>query len=269
MDLNKIQENVAALTTKKNNILLESGDHCLREAYRQLSKMYKKIYIPDEGGWLKYRTDPLKYGLEIIEYKTESGAFLEFEIEPNSILLVNSSPGYFFIESMKGILEFAKKNNCILLNDASGSIGTDEATYGDIIVFSTGKDKIINNHYGGFICFDDVEYMEIIKPSFDEKEIEYLNFHIENVQKRIYDLREARSELIQSFENDLKMSRFSDHILFKGSKGINFFMRLDEYEMKEVKKMLAKGWPEYQYTICPRYIRLNENGLSFEIKRIP
>ncbi|MBT7296664.1 hypothetical protein HN836_03330 [Candidatus Woesearchaeota archaeon] len=36
----------------------------------------------------------------------------------------------------------------------------------------------------------------------------------------------------------------------------------------KIKNHINEKYSEFEYTLCPRYIRLNKLGISFEIKRL-
>ena len=86
-----------------------------------------------------------KFNFELIELKTDYGLIdideLKKVIDCDCIVLVNSMPSYIACENMKKISEIAKHANAILVNDVSGSIGTENAKFGDIIFGSFGRWK--------------------------------------------------------------------------------------------------------------------------------
>src|SRR3989344_467591 len=65
-----------------------------------------------------------------------------------------SSPGYFAEQPLREIKEICTKNNCLVINDVSGSLGIPNIIDGndaDLMIGSFGEGKLVNLGYGGFI----------------------------------------------------------------------------------------------------------------------
>src|SRR3989344_8347437 len=91
----------------------------------------KKVLIPQEGGWLTYRTIPKKLGLEIVEVRC-CDAVLDLgelhrllETKEFGALLYQNPAGYFAKQPMREIYELCSLHNCIVVLDVSGGIGTE------------------------------------------------------------------------------------------------------------------------------------------------
>src|SRR3989344_8104250 len=164
-----VKERLQQLTQKKNIYLVSSGNNALKQVV-SLHKE-KTFLIQDQGGWITYKQFPKKY----LEIKTNYGLTQLYEliskVSNDKIFLVNSMPGYFQLEDMDSIVNICR-NKCLIINDVSGSIGKEQAKYGDIILGSFGKGKAINLGYAGFVASDiDLE----IEENFDNSYLEQLN----------------------------------------------------------------------------------------------
>ncbi|MEM4263271.1 MAG: DegT/DnrJ/EryC1/StrS family aminotransferase [Candidatus Woesearchaeota archaeon] len=257
----KPEEKLKELTGKKNIKLVESGDHAILYVLKFMKTLGKeKVLIQDQGGWFTYRDYPKKAKLEKIELKTDYGIIdledLRKKANEKTVLLVNSLTGYFAEQPMKEIAELCAEKKCLLINDASGSIGTELVRMGDIILGSFGKDKPVNLHYGGFIACDE-DYL--FEGNFDSEKLEALNEEIDKLFARLMKWEEITARI----KNDLK--KFE--IIHKNKRGINVVVK---FSSEEEKQQIIKYCDENKlpYTICPRYIRVNERAISIEVKKI-
>src|SRR3989338_1973257 len=116
----------------------------------------KEVLIPDQGGWLSYRTFPKLLDLKITELKTTYGLLNTNELKKhkNAALLFASFAGYAAPQPIEEIAQVCKENNILMIEDASGSLTHPTLCNGnlsDIIVASFGKWKIADVEYGGFL----------------------------------------------------------------------------------------------------------------------
>ncbi len=182
---------------------------------------------------------------------------LKEKADKDSVLLINSMPGYFVYENIEEIARIAKEKDAVLINDASGSIGSEEGKAGDIIFGSTGRWKAINVHYGGFIATD-MDYFNELGDAFDEKYTKLMLEKIESLDERTEKLRKQAEKV----KNDLK----DFDIIHRDSDGFNVVVKFSTDEEKEkILKYCSQN--NYEHTICPRYIRVNEKAVCIEVKR--
>ena len=250
-------EILKTLVHKKNITLTASGDHAIRSVLKAINK--DKILIQDQGGWLTYKDYAKKQKLNVIELKTDYGIIdlqdLERNADEKSALLVNSLTGYCAEQPMKEIQEICKTKKSLLINDVSGSIGTENAKFGDIILGSFGKDKPVNLHYGGFIATDEEIKFE---GQFDETKFEAL-------EKELTILKEKLNEW-NKITNKIKQDLATFDIIHRDKKGINVIVKFNnEQEKQQLTDYCNKN--NYEYTVCPRNIRVEENAISIEVKR--
>lgn len=241
------------LTNKKYIYLTKSGNEAIKIILKILNKSI--TLIQDQGGWITYKQFPKK----IVELKTDYGIVYVEELKnkanSDSLLLINSLPSYFAEQPMQEIYKICKQKNCLLINDVSGSIGTSLAKFGDLIVGSFGKHKPINLEYGGFIATDNK--LNIIE-TFDNSKLNELIKKINNLPLRLKKLHNITNKV----KKDLK----EFDIIHKDHNGINVIVK---YKNEEEKNKIIKycNLNKLEYTLCPRYIKVNEEAISIEIKR--
>jgi DNA-binding transcriptional MocR family regulator len=264
--MREILEKLKQLTGKEFVQLTERGNRSIQIALALAKELGKtKVLIQDQGGWMTFKNYPKKFDLEIKEVKTNQGLIdledLEKNADSESILLICSMPGYLVIEeNIQKIQEICAKKGCLFVNDISGSIGTDFAKYGDLVLSSFGKWKPVNLKYGGFIATNDKEkYTAFDASFFDDKKYEALIKKLEELPSRLKKLQDRRKTIIEDLE--------SFKIIHKDKSGINVCVKFDDDEAKQRIIDYCKE-NKLEFTECPRYIRVNENAISVEIKRL-
>ena len=249
------------LTNKKNIKLVSRGNKAILYALRIAKKLGKtQVLIQDQGGWITYKQFSKKLKLDLIELKTDYGLIIEKElkkhINQDSVLLINSLTGYFAEQDMDKIYNTCKKNNCLVINDISGSIGTEQAKFGDILVCSFGNDKPINYGKGGLIAVKEKDCFNLTE--IQEQDLD-INKNLNDLPQRLFLLK----KLTKKIKQDLKKL----NIIHKNKEGINVIVKFNnDNEKEQIEGYCKKN--NYQYTICPRYIRVNCNAISIEVKRM-
>lgn len=235
------------LTGKKYNCLVNRGNTAIKLALKIIDRPI--TLIQDQGGWLTYKTYPKK----VIELKTNLGILdlkdLKEKANKDSVLLINSLAGYAFPQPMEEIERICKEKGCKIINDASGSIGTDIAKIGDIILASFGHWKPIDLGSGGLISSNSPLD---IKENFDKTKIKELENKIKSLPKRLTELH----SLVKKVKEDLKN--------FKILNKEDGLVVLTEKNDKIIDYCNKNN---LQYTLCPRYIRINKEAISIETKR--
>lgn len=250
-------ELLKSLVNKKNITLTESGDHAIRSVLKAVKK--QKILIQDQGGWLTYRDYAKKEKLTVVELKTDYGIIdlkdLEQKADEKCALLVNSLTGYCAEQPMTEIANICSQKNCLLINDASGSIGTENAKIGDIIIGSFGKDKPVNLNYGGFIATDNDT---IFEGTFDENKKEALEKELTKLKEKLNQWNETTNQIKKELE--------CFDIIHRNKNGINVIVKFkNDKEKQQLIDYCNKN--NYAHTLCPRYIRVIENAISIEVKK--
>jgi len=253
-----------SLTGKDKIILTRRGNKALKFILKALTTE-KKVLIQDQGGWITYPQYAKDMKFELIELKTDYGLVdleeLKGNVDCDSIVLINSMPGYFAYEKMEEIAKICTEANATLVNDVSGSIGSSEGKFGDIIFGSFGRWKPLNAEYGGFIATDEGIHKDVLgeMPSvFEEKFVSVLFDKMKKLNSRIEHLKETASKV----KEDLK----DFDVIHRGHEGFNVVVKFkDDSEKEKILKYCEQN--DFEYTECPRYIRVNEKAICIEVKR--
>jgi dTDP-4-amino-4,6-dideoxygalactose transaminase len=285
--IDKIKKELIALTKKSNILLTRRGNASISEVIKLAKKIGReKVLIQDQGGWITYKQFANKHGLMCIELKTDYGltdlADLEKKADGKSIFIMNSLTGYHAEEDMKQIAEICEKKHCLLVNDISGSIGLKIASYGEIILGSFNRWKPVNLGLGGFIAFDDIipsnyEFIEseqkFLQKVFDMKEhfkgFEEYNLKERDLEKLYEKIKDAkkRHEQFIDIQSKIKKDLKGFDIIHPDKSGINVIVK---FKNDEEKSKIIKYCDDnkFEYTECPRYIRVNEKAICIEVKRL-
>jgi len=248
----------------------------------------KKVLIPEEGGWLYYRTAPKQLGLEAEEVKCQDAKINLQDLETKlstkkyGAFLYQNPGGYFAEQPGKEIYQLCKKNDCLVILDVSGSIGTKlgDGKYADIIIGSFGTWKLVEAKVGGFISSNDQKLWKMIKFEKLENEADLFNIlqQLEKLPQRISYLKNIRNKIIHDLDNlsarnkNLSNSNknFSNlsklSIVHKNDLGFVVVVKFSNSQEKETIINYCKD-NKLEYTECPRYIRLNQKAISIEVKR--
>ncbi len=257
--------------TKHNFIELSSrGNSAIESA---LSSLQGKVLIPEEGGWLTYKKLPLKVGLDIVEVKCTDSKInlidLKDKVQDKKVtgFLYQNPGGYFAEQDMQEIYKICQENDCKVILDVSGSIGTVmcDGTYADIIVGSFGKWKLVEASSGGFISCKDQSVWESISKSVNNNKLDD-DFVSVKILDKLNDLPERITFLLERRDKVVKdLSAYN--VIHKDNTGfVVVVMYLDQDERKKIIKYCADN--SLEWTECPRYIRLNKDAISIEIKRL-
>ncbi len=266
MDIKQeIIDKLKGLTKHKHIEILTRGNSAIFSA---LHSVKKEILIPEEGGWMTYQQYPKKLKLKTTQVKTNNAVIdlnnLKEKSKTADALLYQNPGGYLAEQPLKEIYEICKENNCLVILDTSGGIGTKlcDGHYADIIVCSFGRWKLIEAETGGFISTNNKELFNKIKNSFkvldDKEQLETINKKIDNLQKRIDFLLEKRKKII----NDLK----EFDIVNENHLGFVLIVKYDDSNKEKLINYCENN--NLEYTECPRYIRINKKAISIEVKRL-
>ncbi len=256
------------LTGKKHIFFTDRGNTSIKLALKLAKDLNKKrAYIQDQGGWITYEQylKELKFEYYLLDtnYGLLSLDYLKKKIEPDSVLLINSMPGYFcLLDNIKEIHEFCKEKSCILINDVSGSIGKDAAKHGEIIIGSFGRWKPINLEYGGFIGYDNKDYTEFLKKT-NKREVKDFS---KELDQKLAGLNKRLSRF-KKITKKVKQDLYNFDIIHKDKEGINIIARYNSPKQRLDLENYCK-LNSYEFTLCPRYIRVNVPAVSVEIKRL-
>jgi len=264
----KIISKLKGLTSKKYVELLDRGNSAIWSAL-QLAR--EEVLIPEEGGWLTYPKYRMKLGLELKEVKCNDAVIdlddLSQKVKTADVLLYANPGGYFAEEPMNDIYRICQQNDCLVIMDVAGGIGTKlcEGKYADVVIGSFGRWKPVNAQVGGFVSTNDLSLYEKMKPSFKllegEDNFKVILEKLEGLDQRINYLLECRDGVFEGLE-ELGVGK----VLNKEHLG---FVVVVEYSGDSEKEKVI-GYcedNELEFTECPRYIRVNRPAISIEVKR--
>jgi len=267
----KVLEKLRELTRHKYVKLTNCGNSAIFTALYIAKKKNPKpfVLIPDQGGWSTYRSYPKIMNFEVKEIKTKSGLVdlddLKEKAKTGAAFIVSSFGGYIVEQDMKSISEICKKNECILIEDVSGSLGDETLCNGehaDIMIGSFGKWKAADLGHGGFISGKDDDYFKdnvALSLAKHHTELKPLLEKLEKTNSRIKYLLAVSDKIKNDFENF--------DVVHREKRGINVAIRFTcEAEKKAIINYCNEN--NYEYTTCPRYIRVDEEAISIEVKRL-
>lgn len=256
------------LTHKTKIFFTDRGNTSILLALKLAKDLDKtKLFFQDQGGWITYQQYAKKLKFEYEYLDTDYGLIdikiLENNLDKDSVLLINSMPGYFTLQNnMDKIAKLCKKTGCFLINDASGSIGKEQAKYGDLIIGSFGRWKPINIEYGGFIAFNNKSYENFFEDNFNKE--------VKDFYKDLHVKLKSLPDRLQEFDNvnkKVKKQLKDFDVIHRNNTGINVIVKTDSPEKKVEVLDFCKIYG-YEYTLCPRYIRVLTEAISIEIKRL-
>jgi len=233
----------------------------------------RKLLIPEEGGWLHYKTAPKGLGLEIEEVKCNDAKIDLRDLKKKlssqnfAVLLYHNPGGYFDEQPIEEIYQVCNENNCLVILDVSGGIGTKlcNGKFADIMVGSFGKWKLVEARVGGFIsCKKNPLWNELTKNIEileDEASLLKILQKLEELPERIRFLENIRDKVI----NDL--SNYNFNIVHPNDLGFVLVIKFSTEKEKDKIVGYCKT-NKLEWTECPRYIRLNQKAISVEIKRL-
>lgn len=234
---------------------------------------YTEILIPDQGGWLSYKTFPKLLDLKITELKTAYGILNPAELKKhkNAALLFASFAGYAAPQPIEAIAKICKENNLLMIEDASGALTHEtlcDGNLSDIIVGSFGKWKIADVGHGGFLSAKngiitqnvrDSEIFSLIKDNCMDYNL--LLKKLEGASRRLQFLLKKTKEI----KALCKKEHFQ--MVHEDVEGLSIFVKYKTEEEKEHIIMFCKK-QNFEYKECPLYIKVLEKAISIEVKRL-
>lgn len=247
------------LFTSRCNESIKIAMHIVADLGRHI------VLYQEEGGWLTYEKYIKQAGLEPIKMITDNGLIYEQELNQydyDIALLLNSMPGYSVTHDMASIASYCIKNDIFLVNDVSGTIGSNQAKFGDIIVGSFGKAKPLDLGRGGFIATKDKALFSQITTLLEtEPEMDY-----EALRQKLKRLEQRRLFLLEQARK-IKQELISFKVVHPKKEGFNVIVRYDTEKEKEALIAYCNK-NNFEYTECPREIRILDNAISIEVKRL-
>jgi hypothetical protein len=263
----EIMQELRKITGKDNIALTESGNSAI-EAAMLITKNLKKtkILIPDQGGWFSYRKIPIRLNIEYEEIVTDKSVIIPEELKKHKdcAFIFTTFGGYFAEQPLKKIYSICKKNNILLIEDATGSTGWRKSK-ADIIICSFSKWKPLNLGYGGLIAANNPEFLGLIDDFLEKKRFEKEDLDKE-LMKKIKALPK-RYKFFFNLQKKVKKELRDFTIIHRREKGLNVVV---SYENDEEREKLINYCRKnnYEFVNCPNYIKVNEQAISIELKRL-
>lgn len=254
------------ITGCEHVLFTRRGNRSILIAMRTLAQQdVETVLYQEEGGWMTYEELIQKAQLTPLKLVTRQGLVYEQELQQHDMhaaLLINSMPGYCALQDMEKIITQALTNNVIVVNDISGSIGTAQATQGDIILGSFGKAKPLNLGKGGFIATNNKDFFaSITKLGDEEPELRY-----DLLEKKLKSLDHRRTLLLKKAQ-EVKQDLEDMNVVHRKQEGLNVIVRFNTEQEKERLLRYCKE-KNLEYTLCPREIRILDDAISIELKRL-
>ncbi|MBN2142164.1 DegT/DnrJ/EryC1/StrS family aminotransferase [Candidatus Woesearchaeota archaeon] len=257
------------LTGKSGVLIVKRGNTAIRLALKLVKEIgYKEVLIQDQGGWLTYKQFCGKEKLSCIEIPTDYGLVepKSLQAHPGSVLLINSLPGYAALQDMDSLVEVCRKNKIFIINDVSGSISSKQALVGDIIIGSFGNGKPVNLGGGGFIASNDVVFNEYFAKGTEAVDLDFkaLEKALCDLDERVVFLATKRKKLIETIK---ATPGFSESIIHPDKEGFNVIVKFEDEKQRETLINIASD-SKVEFTLCPRDIRIKDQAVCFEVKRL-
>ncbi len=254
-----MKERILKLTGHKSLYFTKRGNESIKLALKYCkSKGFSNLYIADQGGWMTYPQIGKKLGFDVFRFSTDYGLIEELDIEKGSVLLYANPAGYIIEQDMKKIYSHCKEKGIFVVCDISGGIGEDyvDGNYADAFICSFGKWKPVWIGEGGFASFK-----EDVKIDFEE-------FNIDDIKlSKALDELPSRMKKLHSICGKIKSELKEYKIIHPEGNGIVVAVKFkDEDEKKKILDYCSSN--KYEYEICPREIRVLEDAVCIEVKRI-
>ena len=241
-----IKDKLKELTKHDNVVITSRGNTAIKAAVKG------KLLIPEEGGWISYKKfDHLTVKCNNAKIDLED---LKKKVELVDSFIYQNPGGYFAEQPMEEIYEICK-GKCKVIVDVSGGIGTKlcNGDYADFIVGSFGKWKLVEAGEGGFISSNQDLNLE------DSDVSEKVEVALNKLPERIKYLTEKRKRIIED------LNEFN--VLYPNDLGFVVVVTFsNDNEKEKLMKYCVKNGLEH--TECPRYIRVNKQAISIEVKRL-
>ncbi|MEN4006207.1 MAG: DegT/DnrJ/EryC1/StrS family aminotransferase [Methanobacteriaceae archaeon] len=266
------QDKISNLTNHEHVKIVNSGNSAILAA---MSSFKGKILIPDQGGWIGFKTMAEFLGLETVEVPTELGIinletlgqFID-NYKPEA-LFITSFAGYIAEQPVKELFEACDDKGVILVEDASGGIGDKEkklsnGNHAHIIVASTGSPKIINVGNGGFIS---TSATEIFKKN--KNILKALKADPITCVGIAEEIKNAPDTLEKTIDACTFIKKRLNAAVYTGKRGITVALKTDGSERTGYllrQKLKADG--RSIITVCPSCERVMIPAVCLEIKNL-
>ena len=252
----KSENYIKRVVKHKNVAITTRGNEAIKRDYEIVKKnsFRNKVLVPDQGGWLTYHDYAIRFGFDVVELKTDKGLVILDELKKHvndcACFIFSAFAGYYAEQPLREIFHLCRKSKCICINDVSGAFGDKvlcDGSYSEIVVCSFGKWKIVNFGKYGFIS----------SSLFD------VGFSVQ-VKGDLYSClvkAKGRLEFLLSLAEKVKKDLIKFDVYHASKRGVNVVVGYSD----EVVRYCRSN--DYEYVICPKYIKVLEHAVSIELKR--
>ena len=266
--------------TERGNTAIFAALYCARKINGILPNCIKPILTTDQGGWTTYLKYPKMLQMPVKLTKTDDALVglenLKEDSKGCAAFLYAQPGGYFVEEPIKEIYNICRKNNCLVIMDITGAIGTElvNPKYADFFVCSFGNYKPINLGYGGFVSTNKKELFIKTKEIFNT--IHFDEKYLPLLMQKLKQLKQ-RQELFKKANKKIKQELKNFEIIHRNKNGINVLVKFfNEKEKNKIIDYCEKN--SFKYKLCKKvsnttqsifsFIKVNENAISIEVQRL-
>jgi len=281
----KVISKLKELTKNKNVGLVNRGNTAIFVSFmsvKKLNELNEKIESPiskkdtiliqDQGGWMFYEKFCKKAGLKVLTLKTKDGLIDVSKIDENILdsvlaIIYTQPSGYALWQNAKEIYDFFLKKGIFVIQDSSGSVGlnSSESKYYDFSIGSFSEGKPIDVGHGGFIFWNNDDFTGVVHEVINGLSKEYMFDYSKSKELLAkIDLVKERYKLLHSLCKKVVKELSKFEILW--DRGIVVIVKYkNPSEMNEIIGYCNENG--FEYTLCPREIRVMQNAVSIEVKR--
>ena len=199
------QQIITKLKELTNHDYIEIVGRGDKAIWSALHLVKRKLLIPEEGGWMSYEKYPGKLGIDSEKVNCDNAVIdledLKLKVKTADVFLYQNPGGYHAEQPLEEIYQICKENDCLVVLDVSGAIGTKlcDGNYADVMLSSFGRWKLIDAKVGGFISCKDEKLFDELKNTFeildDEEKLKVINENIEP------ELKSGQQEYLENILN--------------------------------------------------------------------
>ena len=277
--LREAESKIISKTNHLHGKVVNSGNAAILVA---MNAIKGPILIPDQGAWHGFKQIAKFLNKETIIFKTDLGLIsienLDDLLTTNKSIRSESSEPAIFLTSFAGycaeqpiveIANWCRKNDVLLVEDASGGITDPEkklanGLYSDIIVCSTNSPKVVNVGDGGFITTSRMDIFEksrlllnVCKPS-------------DITSKGIFtELDFSENNLKNTLEATTYIKNNLDNVVHQDKRGTNVILATkNPQELNKNLRVNLNVEGKSIITLCPNYNRIKQRAIAIEIKNL-
>lgn len=223
-----------------------------------VSSFGKRVAGPLDGGWMTYSQYTKAVGKRYMSVATDYGKLrvelFKHYMKPGDLFIYHALGAYAVEQDVKAIYDWCRENEVLVAMDVSGCLGTPlaDGRYCDIMFGSFGKWKPVNLGQGGFIASSmHQQWIKTVANASPFKGDEtILCEQLDKLPEAYAQLKTMREDVTANLPFEYVTSEYAGTVLVKCSED-------------DIKPYVGA----YEYTVCPREIRVLKDCVSIELKR--